>query len=248
MTALMDSPARHFLAGLAAVLPEKPAAILVVSAHWEAARPTLNAVAHNETIHDFYGFPKSLFEMRYEPPGAPALATRIAGMLAKAGFDPAIDSARGLDHGAWVPLSLAYPQADIPVLQLSVQSGLGPAHHYALGQALAPLRAETILILGSGSFTHDLRRFRSGIPLDTPETPDVTEFSDWMDAHLAAHDTQALLNYRTLAPHAADEHPTEEHLLPLYTALGAAGVAATTTRLHHSVEFGFLRMDSYAFA
>jgi 4,5-DOPA dioxygenase extradiol len=244
----MDSPARHFLETLATILPRKPAAILVISAHWESATPTLNAVVHNQTIHDFYGFPKPLFDMHYEPPGAPALAARIAGLLAAAGFEANLDSSRGLDHGAWVPLILAYPQADIPVLQLSVQTRLGPAHHYALGQALAPLRADNILILGSGSFTHDLRRFRGGVPLDAPETQDVTEFSDWMDGHLASHDAQSLLNYRALAPHAADEHPTEEHLLPLYTALGAAGPNAATTRLHHSVEFGFLRMDSYAFA
>jgi len=248
MTALMDSPARHFLATLATALPQKPIAILVISAHWDAARPTINAVAHNETIHDFYGFPKPLFEMRYEPPGAPALAARIAGLLQSAGFDAALDTSRGLDHGAWVPLILAYPQADIPVLQLSVQTRLGPSHHYALGQALTSLRAENILILGSGSFTHDLRRFRGGIPLDAPETTDITEFSHWMDAHLASHDTEALLNYRVLAPHATEEHPTEEHLLPLFTALGAAGAQARTTRLHHSVEFGFLSMDSYAFA
>jgi 4,5-DOPA dioxygenase extradiol len=248
MTALMDSPARHFLETLATTLPQKPAAILVISAHWETASPTLNAVTQNQTIHDFYGFPKPLFEMRYEPPGAPALAARIAGLLQAAGIAATLNTTRGLDHGAWVPLILAFPRADIPVLQLSVQTQLGPAHHYALGQALALLRAENILILGSGSFTHDLRRFRGNTTLDAPETPDITEFSNWMDAHLATYDVQALLNYRALAPHAADEHPTEEHLLPLFTALGAAGPNANTTRLHHSVEFGFLSMDSYAFA
>lgn len=105
-----------------------------------------------------------------------------------------------------------------------------------------------MLILSSGSFTHDLRRFRGGIPLNQPETRDVTEFSDWVDAHLATHDIAALVDYRSFAPHASDEHPTEEHLLPLYVALGAAGPDAKTIRLHHSVEFGFLRMDSYAFS
>lgn len=247
MTALMDSPARDFLASLGAALPERPQAILVISAHWETATPMLNAVARNTTIHDFYGFPKPLFDLQYNAPGAPALAGRIAAMLQAAGFAAGLDTARGLDHGAWVPLLLAYPRADIPVLQLSVQTHLGPAHHYALGQALAPLRGQGVLILGSGSFTHDLRRFRGGTPFNQPETPDVTVFSDWMDTHLAAHDIAALVNYRALAPHAADEHPTEEHLLPLYAALGAAGPDAATIRLHQSVEFGFLRMDSYAF-
>jgi 4,5-DOPA dioxygenase extradiol len=247
MTALMDSPARHFLEHFSDFLPERPAAILVISAHWETRAPALNAVAHNTTIHDFYGFPRELYDLTYHPPGAPALAARIADMLRAAGFAPGLDTTRGLDHGAWVPLLLAYPDAGIPVLELSVQTALGPRHHYALGAALASLRAENILIFGSGSFTHDLRRFRGGAPLDAPETPDITEFSDWMDQQLRDNDTEALLNYRTLAPFAAQEHPTEEHLLPLYVALGAAGPDAKATRLHQSVEFGFLRMDSYAF-
>ncbi|MDE8343061.1 MAG: class III extradiol ring-cleavage dioxygenase [Acidocella sp.] len=248
MTALMDTPARHFLSGLAAFVPERPKAILVVSAHWETSAPMLNAVVQNTTLHDFYGFPQPLYQLHYTPPGAPALAADIAKLLQSAGYMPELDTARGLDHGAWVPLLLAYPAADIPVLQLSVQTALGPQYHYRLGEALAGLRELGVLILGSGSFTHDLRRFRPGkTSLDSPETPDVTAFSDWMDEKLQAHDVAALVDYRKLAPHAADEHPTEEHLLPLYVALGAAGVSAKTTRLHQSVEFGFLRMDSYSF-
>ncbi|HQT65265.1 MAG: dioxygenase [Acidocella sp. 20-57-95] len=248
MTALMDTPARHFLAGLGAALAERPKAILVVSAHWESAAPMLNAVAENTTIHDFYGFPRALYQLHYNAPGAPGLARNIAEILQKAGFQAGVDEARGLDHGAWVPLLLAYPEAEIPVLQLSVQTHLGTAHHVRLGEALAPLRAQGVLILGSGSFTHDLRRFRGSEAIDAPETPDVTAFSDWMDEKIKAHDVPALVNYRSLAPHAVDEHPTEEHLLPLYVALGAAGPGAQTTRLHQSVEFGFLRMDSYAFS
>jgi 4,5-DOPA dioxygenase extradiol len=248
MTAITDTPARHFLAGLGAALP-RPRAILVASAHWETAAPMLNAVAHNATIHDFYGFPPALFAISYEAPGAPEIAEEIAGRLRKAGFATGLDPERGLDHGAWVPLCLAYPEAGIPVLQLSVQTELGPRHHLALGRALMGLREQGILILGSGSFTHDLRRFRRGRPgIDAPETPDVTAFSAWMDAHIRAYDLAALVDYRRLAPYAADEHPTEEHLLPLYVALGAAGKAAEATRLHSSVEYGFLRMDAYAFA
>ncbi len=247
MTALTDSPARDFLLGLGATLPETPSAILVISAHWETDRPALNAVVRNETIYDFYGFPEALSRLRYEAPGAPALAGEIAGALRAAGFDAAIDNARGLDHGAWVPLKLAFPAAEIPVLQLSVQTRLGPSHHYRLGAVLSAFRRAGVLILGSGSFTHDLRRFRRGQAVDAPETPDITAFSDWMDEKLRAHDVEALLNYRRLAPFAAEEHPTEEHLLPLYVALGAAGPQAGAVRLHQSVEFGFLRMDSYAF-
>lgn len=247
MTAIIDTPARRFLAGLGANF-ERPRAILVASAHWETGAPMLNAVARNATIHDFYGFPAALFAISYNAPGAPEIAAEIAAHLREAGFTATLDPKRGLDHGAWVPLCLAYPDADIPVLELSVQTALGPAHHLALGRALQHLRADGILVLGSGSFTHDLRRFGHGrAGIDAPETADVTEFSEWMDAHIRANDVDALVNYRRLAPHAADEHPTEEHLLPLYIALGAAGERAEAKRLHNSVEFGFLRMDAYAF-
>ncbi|MGH7122453.1 MAG: DODA-type extradiol aromatic ring-opening family dioxygenase [Acetobacteraceae bacterium] len=247
MTAIADTPARRFLLGLGGELP-RPRAILVASAHWETAQPMLNAVARNETIHDFYGFPQALFAISYNPPGAPEIAQEIAETLGKAGIAATLDNERGLDHGAWVPLLLAYPEADIPALELSVQTALGPRHHLALGRALTALRANGILVLGSGSFTHDLRRFGRGrAGIDAPETPDVTEFAEWMDAHIRAHDVAVLLDYRSLAPHAKDEHPTEEHLLPLYVALGAAGENAEAKRLHSSVEFGFLRMDTYAF-
>lgn len=245
MLALTPSTAREFLAGLGDTMP-RPRAILVVSAHWETERPMVNAVATNQTIHDFFGFPKALFELVYPAPGDAGLAQRIADRLGEAGFPTGIDQARGLDHGAWVPLLLAYPRADIPVLQLSVQTDLGAAHALAVGRALAPLRAENILILGSGSFTHDLRRFR-GQALDAPESADVMEFSAWMDRMIAAGDVTALIDYRNRAPHARDEHPTEEHLLPLFTAIGAAGPAAVARRLHRSVQHGILRMDAYGF-
>jgi 4,5-DOPA dioxygenase extradiol len=245
MTAIMDSPARHFLETLGALLPH-PKAILVASAHWETTAPSLTAAAHTTTIHDFYGFPRALYNLQYTPPGAPHLAAKAARLLQSAGFPASVDHTRGLDHGAWVPLLLAYPEPDIPVLQLSLQSHLGPAHHLALGAALRPLRDEGTLIIGSGSFTHDLRRFRGGVALEAPETPDVTAFAQWMDDKIMAADLDALANYRRLAPHAADEHPTEEHLLPLHVALGAAGPSFHAERLHSSVEFGFLRMDTYA--
>ncbi|WP_297369636.1 class III extradiol ring-cleavage dioxygenase [Acidocella sp.] len=243
MIALTPTPAHDFLAGLAASLP-RPRAILVVSAHWETQAPALTAVAQNATIHDFFGFPRPLYQLRYPAPGDAALAQAIATRLAGAGFPATLDTARGLDHGAWVPLRLAWPEANIPVLQLSVQSHLGPAHAYEVGLALAPLRDEGVLIIGSGSFTHDLRRFR-GQPVTAPESPDVTAFSAWMHDALTRADVPALLAYRRLAPFAADEHPTEEHLLPLFTALGAGGPIAR--RLHSSTEHAILRMDAYGF-
>lgn len=243
MTPLTDIPAKHFLEGLGAAL-ERPRAILVASAHWETEGPEVNAVAVNTTIHDFYGFPRPLYELTYPAPGDAALAERVLALLADAGLPGTLDRQRGLDHGAWVPLLLAYPKADIPVLQLSVQTRLGPAHHLALGRAVAALRAEGVLIIGSGSWTHDLRRFR-GAAIDAPDTPDVVAFSDWMNQALLEGRTEDLLSYRRLAPYGAEQHPTEEHLLPLFVAMGAGGARAE--RIHASGTYGFLRMDAYAF-
>jgi 4,5-DOPA dioxygenase extradiol len=229
---LTDVPARTFLAQLGGVIA-RPQAILVISAHWETAAPMVSAVDRNETIHDFGGFPRALYEMQYGAPGSPAVAARVAELLRAAGLDCQIDRRRGLDHGAWVPLRLMYPQADIPVLQLSVQPHLGPAHHLNVGRALAPLRQEGVLVIGSGSFTHDLSEFRGHGPND-PAPAWVNSFADWFDAALTNGQTDALLDYRRRAPFAAKNHPTEEHLLPLYAAWGAAGENARVERLHAS--------------
>jgi 4,5-DOPA dioxygenase extradiol len=245
LLALTESPARTFLRGLGRELGE-PSAILVASAHWETAAPTLNSVTRNATIHDFYGFPPALYAMRYEPPGAPALAAKAAGLLSEAGLTSTIDTDRGLDHGAWVPLVLMYPQADVPVLQLSIQSHLDPAYHLRLGRALQPLRMENVLIVGSGSFTHNLSRLRREA-VDGPQPPDVVAFADWFDAAIAERRLEDLLDYRALAPYAIQQHPTDEHLLPLYIALGSGGEATTPQRLHSSSMYSGLRMDAYAF-
>ena len=242
---LTETPARTFLSHLAQRI-ERPKAILIASAHWETPRPAVNPVAWNDTIHDFYGFPRPLYDMRYPAPGAPAVAARIAGLLVEAGLGCDLDFERGLDHGAWVPLSLIYPAADIPVLQVSVQPQLGPEHHLQLGRALAPLRDEGVLIIGSGSFTHDLSEFRGHGPND-PAPDWVNGFADWFQVALTERREDDLLNYRRLAPFAAKNHPTEEHLLPLYVALGAAGAAAQAERLHASATYSVLRMDVYAF-
>lgn len=246
---LVQAPARDFLSGLGAWVEAhhgRPKAILVASAHWETAVPTVNAVAVNPTIHDFFGFPEALYRMSYPAPGDPKLADRVSDCLCAAGLASSIDHQRGLDHGAWCPLILAWPGADIPVLQVSVQSGLGPAHHLELGVALRPLREEGVLVIGSGSWTHDLRRFR-GQPIDAPEAPDVAEFSDWMDKAVMQARRCDLLTYRHQAPHAARQHPTEEHLLPLFVALGAGSAQIRAERLHSSATHGVLRMDAYAF-
>jgi len=236
-----DCPARDFLRGLGARL-EKPRAILVVSAHWDTPAPAVNAVTNNGTIHDFYGFPKALYEQRYDAPGAPALAERTAQLLKDAGLAASIDAQRGLDHGAWVPLMLAYPGADIPVFQVSVQSRAGAAHHIALGRALAPLREDGVLIVGSGGFVHNL----GAIDWNGGPEPDWSRaFADWVHAALVERREDDLVQYRACAPFASQAHPTEEHFMPLLVAYGAGGPA--TTRLHRSVTFGSLRMDAYAF-
>jgi 4,5-DOPA dioxygenase extradiol len=242
---LTDTPARAFLAQLAHPLP-RPKAILVVSAHWETMRPAINAVRWNDTIHDFYGFPRPLYDLRYPAPGSPALAEAIGERLRRSGFDCDIDRKRGLDHGAWVPLLLMYPQAHIPVLQLSVQPHLGPEHHVRLGNALAALRDDGVLIIASGSLTHNISEFRGhGVNDAAPDW--VNAFADWFDAALQADRRDDLIHYRERAPFARKNHPTEEHLMPLYVALGAGGREAQAERLHSSSTYGVLRMDVYAF-
>ena len=242
---LTDTPARAFLVELGRRLP-RPKAILVASAHWETGCPAINAVQRNDTIHDFYGFPRALYEMRYDAPGAPALAEAIGEKLRQLGFGCDIDRERGLDHGAWVPLLLMYPQADIPVLQISVQPHLGPEHHLQLGAALAPLRDDGIMIIGSGSFTHNLQEFRGHGPND-PAPDWVNTFADWFDTALCADRRDDLIHYRERAPFARRNHPTDEHLLPLYVAMGAAGAELRTERLHSSATYGVIRMDVYGF-
>jgi 4,5-DOPA dioxygenase extradiol len=242
---LTDTPASAFLKQLGGMLP-RAKAILVVSAHWETEAPLVSAVEWNETIHDFYGFPRPLYDLRYPAPGSPELAARVAELIRQAGSSCDIDRRRGLDHGAWVPLLLAYPKADIPVLQLSIQPHLGPAHHLRIGQALAKLREENVLIVGSGSFTHDLSEFR-GQGLNDPAPAWVNGFADWFDAALTERRNTDLLDYRKLAPFARKNHPTEEHILPLFTALGAAGDNGQAKRLHVSATYSVLRMDVYEF-
>lgn len=238
-------PAHQFLRSAAMLWP-KPQTILAISAHWETEWPEVGATAQPETIHDFYGFPPALYRMHYDAPGAPQLAARIRGLLEDAGFRAALDPQRGLDHGAWSPLTLIYPDADIPVLQLSIQPHRDPAHHLALGRALAPLRDEGVLIMATGSMTHNLRmldRSDSHPPADW-----AAAFADWMAQKLEQRDDTALLDYRRQAPFAAQNHPTDEHLLPLYVALGAATPGAPVQRVHASFAHGALAMDSYSFA
>lgn len=245
MLAIEDSPAGRFLDGLGEQLPW-PKAILVASAHFTGDRPMLGGHPRPHTIHDFHGFPEPLSRIRYPAPGAPDLAQDAAHRLAAAGVRADVQENQGLDHGIWVPLRRMYPRADIPVVPLAVMPVGSAAQHFAIGRALAPLRDNGILVIGSGGFVHnlgDLDRENRNAPLAFW----AQEFSDWMHATLLARDWAALLDWENRAPHARRAHPTVEHLMPLFVALGAAGDAPEVRNLHRSHELGSLALDAFAF-
>lgn len=248
-----NSQARDFLKSYAGTLA-RPDAVLLISAHYETASPQLTSGKTPETIYDFRNMPDELFKATYPAPGKPELAREVAQHLKKAGFPAALDRYRGFDHGCWVPMKLMYPDADIPVVQLSIQTAKGAAHHLALGAALRPLRARGVLVIGSGSATHNLSELRRHGYAAEAEAPQwVIAFSEWVHQHVEAGDTAALMAYRERAPHAVRNHPSEEHFLPLLVAMGAGGVtadepSATPGRLIHSSHtYGVLAMDAYAF-
>ena len=242
---LEKSAANDFLRSLGGML-DRPEAILMVSAHWDTERPAVSGAGRPETIHDFYGFPPALYQLRYPAPGAPELAKRVTGLLGGQGYTADIDPARGLDHGAWTPLILAYPEADIPVAQFSIQSHLGPEHHVRIGEALRPLRDEGVLIFASGGATHNLRELsrQRGNPVPQDWT---AQFNEWLADALTTGRKEDLVGYRSRAPHAARNHPTDEHLIPLFVALGAGDPGGSTRRLHSSIESGVISMDAYRF-
>jgi len=221
----------------------RPSAILAVSAHWEARQPTASVSGAPETIHDFSGFSPVLHAMQYPAPGAPALAERAVALLAASGIAAELHPSRGLDHGAWVPLSAMVPQADVPVTQLSLVRNAGPAAHVALGQALAPLRDEGVLIVATGSITHNFGWLDWHATGDQAPAPQAQTFADWVAERAAARDVTALLDYRA-APHGAAAHPTEEHFLPFFVALGAAD-GDLPTRHRPPFAYGGLAMDAY---
>ncbi len=244
MTALGGDELSQTWATLAGRL-SRPAAILMVSAHWGTRLPVLTGGARPETLHDFGGFPAELYHLRYPAPGDPALAQRLKQQLTDAGIATGIDASRGLDHGAWVPLRTLFPTAEIPVLQLSVQPDHCARHHYALGAALAALSGKNILIIASGHMTHNLMEYMR--PGGKRPPPDSLAFRNWAHAQLMHGDGEPLLDWLRAGPGATSAHPTPEHYLPLFEALGAAGAAHRTQWLGGGWVSDALAADNYLF-
>jgi len=219
-----------------------PAGIVCVSAHWVTQQARVTASPHPTTVHDFYGFADELYDLSYPAPGEPALAARVLELLDRQGIAAAGDATRGFDHGAWAPLMLMYPEAKVPVIQLSVQPQLGPKHHLSVGEALRPLREEGILILASGSATHNLNDF-VGHELGAEPMRYAQEFSWWVDKAITEGRTAELLDYHVKAPYALRCHPTAEHFLPLFVPLGTGGKGR---QIHDSYTYGALSMAAFS--
>lgn len=245
--AVKPSPAHDFLRSYAAELP-RPKAILVASAHWETTRPAVAVGPNPPTVYDFGGFDRRLYEMKYPAPRAGEVSAKAADLLAKAGFPTSAASDQGYDHGVWTPLILLYPEADIPVAQVSIQPSESAEHHMRIGRALRPLRDEGVMIIGSGAMTHNLALFFRGSPeMAAKVSPLIESFTAWMEQRLTGHATADLAEYWTRSPQAELHHPSDEHLLPLFVAYGATHDDEPIRRVHASIDRGRLAMDCYRF-
>lgn len=251
MIAIERSPAALFLDRLGSVIEAtfgRPRAVLIVSPHSSTRAPLALAATRHEAVYDFGGFPDELYHLRYDPPGAPALAADVARRLTAAGITTQVAESAGIDHGIWTLLRRAWPGADIPVMPLTLVPNWSPEQQWAVGAALADLANDGVLIIGSGSTTHNLRRYfgEPRVP-DAKVVPDVAGFQAWVDDRISSADWAGLRNYRNAEPSAARQHPTDEHWLPIYIAAGAGGEATPGARIHASVDGGMLAMDGYAF-
>lgn len=244
--ALEPGAAGAALSAQASVL-SRPRAVLVVSPHWETEDPTIGTAVELDTIHDFAGFDPQLYAIQYPASGSPLAAQRVVEALGAAGFAVSTDAQRGLDHGAWVPLRYLFPAADVPVVPLSIQPHGGPHHAYRVGKALAPLSQQGWLIVASGNITHNLGDWQRARQGATRDLSYAQRFSDWVHACINAGDVDALLAYRDSHRDAVQAHPRDEHLLPLFTALGAAGPNAMAQPIHRGISDHVIAMDSYVF-
>ena len=217
--------------------------VVIMSPHWMARTTQVMTGPQPATWHDFGGFPPALYQLQYPAPGAPALAQEVLALLQAADVPAQGDAQRPFDHGAWVPLMHLFPEADLPVVQVALPVRAGPAEVYAMGAALRDLRSQGVLVMGSGSMTHNLAEFFGG---EREPAPYVLEFSRWIESALERGDLKALLNYRSQAPHAERAHPTDDHFLPLFFALGAAGDDLHANYLSREVMYSMLAMDAFA--
>lgn len=245
VNAIDDNAFTRFLRGWASTLPT-PIAILAVSAHWAAPEARATTSLTPATIHDFSGFPQPLYALRYPALGDPALATRAVDLLLAGGMPAGLESRRGLDHGVWSPLIHIWPDASIPIVQLSLLQAAPMARHVEIGRAIAPLREEGVLIFGSGNIVHNLATAELG-ERDLPVEPWAAEFDAWVAATLEARDLEALASFRDAAPHGRIAHPTPEHFLPILVAAGAAGDHYHVTFPYTGFEHGTLSMRCVRF-
>ncbi|MDO9166934.1 MAG: class III extradiol ring-cleavage dioxygenase [Rhodoferax sp.] len=217
-------------------------AVLVVSPHWQTRDVKVMTTPNPETIHDFGGFPSALYDLQYPAVGQPQYASEAGRLLTEAGWTVGIDERRGLDHGAWVPLMHLLPGAGIPVFQVSMPHDLDTASALQLGRALAPLRDSGVMIVASGSMTHNLYEYQQS---GAEEEDYAIEFTHWVRQAVTGHDVERMVDYRRLAPHAQRAHPTDEHFLPLLVALGARGDLDPLQVIAGGITNGVLSMESY---
>lgn len=225
-------------------LPANLRGVVVMSPHWMTRTPVVMTNAQPQTWHDFGGFPDELYTLQYPAPGSPALAQEVIDLLAKAGMPALPDAQRPFDHGAWVPLMHLLPKANVPIVQVALPARWDARQLFAMGQALQGLRESGVLVMGSGSMTHNLAEFFGG---ERAAAPYVVEFSRWVEDKLQSGDFEPLFEHRSKAPHAHRAHPTDEHFLPLFFAMGAAGTRPRPDYLSREVMYGMLAMDSMSF-
>ena len=245
LLAIEDNDYTQFLSGLGQELP-RPKAIVLFSAHWIAGSQRVSEVAEYDTIYDFGGFPDELYQIKYPAKGNQQIAHRILNLFSENGIPFEMDTRRGLDHGAWVVLRLLYPNADIPVIAMSVNPRLSPEQQYKIGQSLVKLRANDVLVIGSGGTVHNLRAVQF---LENDLDEWALEFDQWLEKHLKKWDLDALYSYDTLAPNASLAVPPHgnEHFVPLFYAMGAADDVRQATLLHRSYRYGNLSHSVWAF-
>ena len=246
MVAIQRGPYQDALAEFGRTV--RPKAIVAISAHWGSSRAIgISGAGRHTTMHDFGGFPATLYDLTYDAPGEPELANRIAGMLREGGWEAGVAAERGLDHGVWIPLRLMYPEADIPVVELSVPLQLSPEELYRIGEALAPLRGESVMILGSGGVVHNLRLVHFA-DIHHPVELWAAEFDAWFRDAVAQRKLTELFNFEKAAPHARLAVPTFEHFAPVFVVLGAASASGGVSTIYEGFEHGNISMGSFAIA